>query len=216
MNLHAFLTLFYPIFLTSIAVGPVFITISNIAINYGIKNGLFAVIGVIFGNILYMFIGALTARQIINSLPQNIIQIVSLLASLFLLYIAINFFRKDVRKMKDNNIFDFNIKTIFKMFFITLSSPVVIAGYSITFLSVVNVVEKYFWSSIFGGVCAATIAYSLVAIAFGFIGLKINNFSEDKKYKILNILNKIAGTLLSGFATLLIFNFAKETIKRFI
>ena len=216
MNLHAFLTLFYPIFLTSVAVGPVFITISNIAINYGIKNGLFAVIGVVFGNILYMFIGALTARQIINSLPQNLIQIVSLLASLFLLYIAINFFRKDVRKMKDNNVFDFNIKTIFKMFFITLSSPVVIAGYSITFLSVVGVVEKYFWSSIFGGVFAAIIAYSLVAIVFGFISIKIHNFNENTKYKILSILNKIAVTLLSGFALLLIFNFIKETAKRFI
>ena len=35
--LAVFLALFYPIFLTSIAVGPVFITISSIGLTYGLK-----------------------------------------------------------------------------------------------------------------------------------------------------------------------------------
>ena len=83
-----FLALFYPIFLTSIAVGPVFITISSIGLTYGLKYSLFAVIGVVFGNCLYLILGALTANGIIQTIPPVVMSIVSFGATILLAKIA--------------------------------------------------------------------------------------------------------------------------------
>ena len=210
MNIFVFSTLFYAIFLTSIAVGPVFITISNISINYGTRNGLFAVIGVIIANILYMFVGALFAMKVINTLPDGLIQIVSFIASLFLLYIAFCFFKKEIKDNNNDNFFKIKFTTIIKMFFITLSSPVVIAGYSVTFLSVSDMVKDNFFSAFFGGVSASIVAYSSIAIVFGLLGKKISKMNFSTKNKILLILNKIAGSLLLTFAVILIFNFLRK------
>ena len=211
--LAVFLALFYPIFLTSIAVGPVFITISSIGLTYGLKYSLFAVIGVIFGNCLYLIIGALTANGIIQAIPPVVMSVVSFGATILLAKIAYGFFKKDVKKMKNNNMFDIGIKTIVKMFFITLSSPVVISGYVITFLTFANVLQKSFISGLFGGLCGAVLAYTLVALVSGIAGNKVKNLDEDKYFYVLSVLNKIAGTLLGGCAILLIVNGLKGLIK---
>ena len=216
MNFSVFWTLFYPIFLTSIAVGPVFITTANISITYGLKNGLFAVIGVAFGNILYMLIGALTAQSLIVAIPDKVMLFVSFLATLFLIYIAIGFWRKTITNIEKTKAVKPNLKTIIKMFTITLSSPVVIAGYSITFLTFAGAVRKSFLSAILGGIIAAIIAYSLIAIVFGLLGKKIKKLPKEKYLKLLVILNKTASVLLLGFASITLFNFFRTIFLIFV
>ena len=210
MNVYVFLALFYPIFLTSIAVGPVFITLANLSITYGLRHGLFAVIGVVFGNILYMIIGALTAREIINEVPKTLMLFISFMATIFLVYVAYGFWKKDISKIEVNKIEKRDIGTIIKMFCITLSSPVVIAGYSITFLTFAEKVRLSFISAFLGGVCGATIAYSLIALCFGFLGKKILSLGQNKYNYILSFLNKTAAVLLLCFALAVIVKFVKE------
>ena len=212
----AFFALFYAIFLTSIAVGPVFITISSIGLNYGLKNSLFAVIGVIVGNCVYLAIGALTAQQIIGTISPKIMMFVSFFASLFLAKIAYGFLKKDIAQMQVNNYFDKNSKTIFKMLLITLSSPVVISGYIITFLTFADKLKNSFSSGLIGGLLGSVIAYSLIAIGSGIVGEKIKKLDEKKYYLFLKLLNIIAGILLGGFAVILITNFAVNAFKIFL
>ena len=212
----AFFALFYAIFLTSIAVGPVFITISNIGLTYGLSNSLFAVIGVIFGNCLYLTVGALTAQQVIETISPNIMMVVSFFASLFLARVAYGFWNKDVKTWRTNNYFAKNYKTIFKMLLITLSSPVVISGYIITFLTFADKIRTSFFSALLGGLLGCTIAYLLVAIISGIVGDNMKKIDE-KKYKVfLNFLNRTAGILLGGFACILIANFGVNMWKMFL
>ena len=213
MSITSFWTIFYAIFLTSIAVGPVFITITNISITYGIKNGIFSVIGVAFGNILYMTIGALTAQQLISAIPDTAMMIISFVATLFLISMAIGFWKKDISKINNLQVFQPSIKTIIKMFIITLSSPVVITGYSITFLTFSNVVRQSFFSSLIGGISGAIVAYSLVAIVFGLLGGRIKKISKEKYLKFLIILNKIVAVLLLLFASFTLFNFVRTILR---
>ena len=212
MFCSTFLSLFYAIFLTSIAVGPVFITISSIGLTYGLKNSLFSVIGVIIGNCIYLSIGALISKQIITTIPEQAMLVISFFASLFLLYVAYSFFKKDVSKMQTQNFFKPSVKTIFKMFAITLSSPVVISGYVITFLTFANELKKSFFTGFIGGLLGAVIAYGLIAIVSGLIGNKIKHIDNTKYFTILNVLNKIAGILLGSFAIVLAINFIKTII----
>lgn len=212
MVFSTFFALFYAIFLTSIAVGPVFITISSIGLTYGLKNSLFSVIGVIIGNCLYLSLGALMAKQIIGAIPSPAMLIVSFCASLFLLYVAYGFLKKDVSKMQTQNFFQPSVKTIFKMFAITLSSPVVISGYVITFLTFANELKKSFFSGFIGGLLGAIIAYSIIAIISGLIGNKIKHIDNKTYFTTLNTLNRIAGILLGSFAVVLVFNFIKTII----
>ena len=162
---------------------------------------------------LYLILGALTANGIIQAIPPVVMSIVSFGATILLAKIAYGFFKKDVKKMKNNNMFDIGIKTIVKMFFITLSSPVVISGYVITFLTFANVLQKSFISGLLGGLCGAVLAYTLIAIVSGAVGNKVKNLDEDKYFYVLSVLNKIAGTLLGGCAILLIVNGLKGLIK---
>ena len=216
MNFNVFLTLFYPIFLTSIAVGPVFITLANISISYGIKASLFAVIGVSIGNIIYMIIGILTAQSLIVSIPSQVMLVVSFLATCLLIKIAIGFWKKDISNITTQQDFAPSVKTIIKMCIITLSSPVVIAGYSITFLTFASSVKQSLFSSLLGGVCAAILAYTLIAVVFGAIGNNIKKLGDKTYFKLLKILNKTAGMLLCGFASLTIKNFVKEILNIFV
>ena len=212
----AFFALFYAIFLTSIAVGPVFITISSIGLSYGLRNSLFAVIGVIFGNCVYLAVGALTAQQVIGVISPKIMMIVSFFASLFLARVAYGFWKKDIENLQTNNYFSKNYKTIFKMLLITLSSPVVISGYIITFLTFADKIKTSFLSALLGGLLGCTIAYSLVALVSGIVGDNVKKIDE-KKYKLfLKFLNRTAGILLGGFACILIANFAVNMLKIFL
>lgn len=207
--LSVFFALFYSIFLTSIAVGPVFITISSIGLTHGLKYSLFAVIGVIFGNCLYLILGALTANQIIQNISPLVMSVISLCASVLLARIAYGFIRKDIKNIQGEKMFGISLKTIVKMFFITLSSPVVISGYVITFLTFSNILKKSFISGLFGGLCGAILAYSIVAIVSGVVGNRVKRLDKDKYFCVLLVLNKVAGILLGGFSVFLIINCIK-------
>ena len=210
--LSVFLTLFYPVFLTSIAVGPIFITIANTSMTMGLKNGLFSVIGVIFGNIVYMTIGILTAQQVMQAIPETIMLFVSFFATLFLVYIAIGLWKKNLSNIEETQTFKPNIKQVIKMFTITLSSPVAITGYVITFLTFADAVRKSFVFSFLGGMCASTLAYSSIAIAFGLLGKKFKKMKKDKYAKFLQTLNRVASVLLLSFASITLFKFVKTII----
>ena len=181
----------------------------------GLKSGLFSVIGVIIGNITYMTIGVLTAQQIISAIPDTIMLFVSFFATLFLIYIAISFWRRDLSKIENDKSFKPSAKLIVKMFAITLSSPIAITGYVITFLTFASVVKQSLLFSWLGGVCAAVIAYTIVALFFGFLGGKFKKMKKEKYVKYLTILNRSSSILLIGFASITLFKFAKTMITMF-
>ena len=102
------------------------------------------------------------------------------------------------------------------MLLITLSSPVVISGYIVTFLTFAGKLKNSFSSGLIGGLLGSVIAYSLIAIVSGFVGEKIKKLDEKKYYLFLKLLNTIAGILLGGFAVVLIANFAINAFKIFL
>ena len=216
MDLSAFFTIFVAIFLSSIAVGPIFITISSIGLTYGLKNSAFSVIGVILGVAFYLVLGALITKQIVSMIPDNILLVISFFASIFIAYIAYGFWTKDINKMQTQNFFKPGIKTIFKMLVISLSSPVALSGYIITFLTFGEKFKYHFVSSFVGGLFGSIVAYMSVAIVSGMIGNCIKKIDEKKYLKVLKILNKVAGFLLGFFASVLIINFFKTIIFMFI
>jgi hypothetical protein len=138
---------------------------------------------------------------------------ISFFATLFLIYVAYGFWKKDISKMSTKEIQKQNFGTIIKMFCITLSSPVVIAGYSITFLTFADKVRLSFVSALLGGVCGATIAYTMIAVFFGLLGKKILALGPKKYKVILSTLNKIAAVLLFVFAAVIVVNFVREIAK---
>ncbi len=182
----------------------------------GLKNGMFSVIGVIIGNIAYMTIGVLTAQQIISAIPDNVMLSISFFATLFLIYIAISFWRRDLSQIEEDRSFKPSVKLILKMFTITLSSPIAITGYVITFLTFANVVKQSLLFSWLGGVCAAIIAYTMVAFCFGFLGKKFKKMKKDRYVKYLTILNRSSAVLLLGFASITLFKFVKTIITMFV
>jgi threonine/homoserine/homoserine lactone efflux protein len=216
VDIFAFWCLFYSIFLSSVAVGPVFITLANISINYGIKSGLFALIGVSIGNIFYMILGSLTAQKIIVSIPDRVMLFVSFGATILLIYVAVSIWRKKIDTSVQGNIEKPSVKTILKMLIITLSSPVVITGYSITFLTFASYVKRSFMSSLIGGICGALIAYFLVVVFFSFLGERIKKLKAGTYLKVLTVLNRSSSFLLIMFATIMAYKFFKTIILMFL
>ena len=214
--LSVFLTIFYPIFLTSIAVGPVFITIANISIISGVKNGLFSVIGVIIGNITYTTIGVLTAQQVISAIPDKVMLFVSFFATLFLIYIAVGFWRRDLSNIDDDKLFKPSLQLVLKMFTVTLSSPLAIAGYVTTFLTFANVVKQSLLFSWLGAVSATLVVYPAIALFFGFLGGKFKKMKKEASIRYFTILNRSSSVLLAGFASITLFKFVKTIIIMFV
>lgn len=205
MHLSTFFQTFYLCFVVLITVGPVFITTANIALTRGYLAGLCAILGCILGDAIFITLGALCAKAVIEIIPHTITMCLSLFAGCFLLYIAYNFWKSDVSKIKAKKINKHSIFLILKMLYLTLSSPLSIIGYSAIFSSIIDSQDSIL-SVIIGGICASIFTHNLIVGFFAFIGKKINT-------KMLEFLNKISAGLISFFAIIMIFGFFKELIK---
>lgn len=205
INFSVFWQTFYLCFLVLISVGPVFLTTANIAMTRGYKAGLFCILGCIFADFIFITLGVFCAKAVISALPKVLIMLLSLCAACYLLYIAFNFWKSDVSKLKSEKINKTGFSLSVKMACLTLSSPLSIAGYGAIFSSIIGSSEHTF-SSLFGGYFAAIFTHILIMVSFATIGKKLN-------VKVLSILNKLSAILISGFAFLLIANFIKELIK---
>jgi len=208
MNLSVFFQTFYLCFLVLISVGPVFITTANLSMTKGYKAGLFCIAGCILGDSIFITLGALCANAVVSAIPQFVLNILSLVAASFLLYIAYGFWKTDISKVRNIKINSkSNISLSIKMLFLTLSSPLSIIGYSLIFSQVIDSSNSTA-SAICGGICAAFCTHNLIVIAFSTLGKKINN-------KIMSILNRISAILISFFACALMFNLIKTLIKTY-
>lgn len=199
-----FIKTFWMVFLVVSSVGPAFITTANLSMTYGYKKGFIGILGCWTIDILYVSIGALALKAVANIVSKDIMTMMSLFASFFLIYIAYGFWKTDISKIKTQKINKTNFALSFKMFCLTLSSPLSIIGYGAIFSSIVDVSNSIV-SAILGGCCAACFTHSLIVVSFATIGKKINT-------KILSILNKASAILISGFALLLVFNFVKTLV----
>lgn len=197
MDIAVFIQIFIPVVLLMLSVGPVFITIANISMLHGYRQGFFVAIATFLGNVVYITIGALAANEFISMIPKPIMMFLPIIGACFLLNLAHSFWKKDISKIKDINVNKFNMAILVKMFCLTLSSPVAIIGYGVIFTSIATNIHSSLLSALLGGYCGAITGKILIITFFGTLGKK---FSK----RILNIINKVSAGLLCFYATLLI------------
>lgn len=203
-DFSSFIHIFYLVFLVVIAVGPGFITIANISMNYGYKKGMVAVLGGFTVDCFFITIGALAVKTILSFLPKQSLTYFSIVASLFLLYLAYGFWKTDEKKIKSSKVSKNYLSIYLKILSLGLSSPIAIIGYSAIFSTMSNG-NDFLLSKLLGGYLASIIGHSLVVLLFGSIGKKI-------KVSVLVYINKISAILLTFFSFTLIFNFIKSFI----
>ena len=206
MDFVVFSKLFVPVLVLMLSVGPVFITIANISMIYGYKKGFFVSIATLLGNLIYITIGALTAKGLITLVPKTLAIVLPLIGALFLINLAYNFWNKDLSKIKEIHIKKFDFALLLKMFCLILSSPVAIVGYSVIFTSVATDIDHALLSALLGGYCGAITDKIILVSFFATLGKKCSN-------KLLTIINKFSSLLLFIYAILLILKVATEIIN---
>ena len=206
MILSIFLQTFYLVFLVLMSVGPGFLTIANIAMTRGYKTSACAVCGCIIGDCIYITIGAFCAKEIVNAIPEFVSLVLSIVAVLFLLYLAYKFWKTDVTKLKTKQLDTKNgLSLALLLFLLKLSSPICIIGYSIIFTNVVKDATSII-PAVLGGCTATFVANAIMVTVFGTIGQKINT-------KILSYINKFSSLFIGGFATILAVKIIATLIK---
>ena len=206
MDFFVFWKIFVPVLLIILSFGPVFITMANISIVYGYKKGFLVAIATLLGNMVYITIGAIMAKEFLAIIPKSVIMIFPLIGACFLFNLSYSFWKKDISKINGVKIDKNFIVFLLKMFLLTLSSPVAIVGYSIVFSTIADSIQTSLCSALIGGYCGAIVGKCIVILGFGTLGKKINK-------KILSILNKVSSGLLFFYGLLLISKFIKDLIK---
>ena len=206
MDIAVFIQIFIPVVLLMLSVGPVFITIANISMLHGYRQGFFVAIATFLGNVVYITIGALAANEFISMIPKPIMMFLPIIGACFLLNLAHSFWKKDISKIKDINVNKFDMAILVKMFCLTLSSPVAIIGYGVIFTSIATNIHSSLLSALLGGYCGAIAGKILIITFFGTLGKKISK-------QILNIINKVSACLLCCYALLLTGKVIKEFIS---
>ena len=205
MDLVVFSQIFVPVLLLMLSVGPVFITIANVSMLHGHRQGFFVAIATFLGNVVYITIGALAAKEFVSMIPRPVMIFLPLVGAGFLLNLAHGFWKKDISKVKDINIKRFDLAILIKMFLLTLSSPVAIVGYGVIFTSIATNIQSSLASALLGGYCGAITGKVLIITFFGTLGKK---FSK----KALKIINRISACLLCFYAAMLIIKVIKDLI----
>lgn len=205
MDLVVFSQIFVPVLLLMLSVGPVFITIANVSMLHGYRQGFFVAIATFLGNVVYITIGALAAKEFVSMIPRPVMIFLPLVGAGFLLNLAHGFWKKDISKVKDINIKRFDLAILIKMFCLTLSSPVAIVGYGVIFTSIATNIQSSLASALLGGYCGAITGKVLIITFFGTLGKK---FSK----KVLKIINRISACLLCFYAAMLIIKVIKDLI----
>ena len=205
MNFSIFYQIFIPVVLLMLSVGPVFITIANISMLHGYKQGFFVAISTFLDNVVYITIGAIAAKEFISIIPKSVMIVLPLIGAGFLMNLAYGFWKKDISKVKNIDIKRFDFAILVKMFCLTLSSPVAIVGYGVIFTSIATNIQSSLLSALLGGYCGAITGKILIIMFFGTLGKKFNK-------KILNIINKLSACLLCFYALILISKVVKDLI----
>ena len=71
MNFAIFTQIFIPVIILMLSAGPVFITIANISMLHGYKQGFFVAMATFLGNAIYITLGAVVAKEIISIIPNE-------------------------------------------------------------------------------------------------------------------------------------------------
>lgn len=192
-----------------IAIGPVFVFILNIAIQYGMLNGLFAVLGVTLVDYLYIILAIFGVGKFLEI--QKVKQIFSIISSIVLIIFGIYLLKKGISFGNSDQLTI--IKTslwgsFMSTFILTLSSPLTIL----------------FWTSIFTN---RVIKYSLdknELVLFGlsaglatfvFLGISVSIFSFLNLMVpliVFQVLNIFVGVLLIGFGLVRIIKDFKKAV----
>jgi len=192
-----------------IAIGPVFVFILNISFQFGILNGLFAVLGVTVVDYLYIILAIFGVGKFLEI--KKVKQIFSIISSIVLIIFGIYLFKKGILFYNNDQITIIRTSlwgSFMSTFILTLSSPLTIL----------------FWTSIFTN---KAIEYSLnknELVFFGlsaglatlvFLGCSVSIFSlfnlmvPKIAFQILNI---FVGLLLIGFGVLRILKDFKKSV----
>lgn len=207
MNFDCFIHAFYYVFLILIAVGPGFLTIANIVMTKGYKTGFCAICGCLFGDCVYITLGAFCANKIVSLIPDKMLFVLNILAVIILLFLAYKFISLDIKSLKSKTFEKKNgISLALMLFMLKITSPISIAGYGIIFTQLIGVNDVLgALSAICGGVLASFVVNILMVLVFGTLGKKIN-------IKVLFYINKICAIFIFIIAIKLIIYLIKSFI----
>ena len=192
-----------------IAIGPVFVFILNISLQYGILNGLFAVLGVTVVDYLYIVLAIFGVGKFLEI--KKVKKIFSIISSIVLIIFGIYLFKKGILFHSNDQLTIIRTSlwgSFMSTFILTLSSPLTIL----------------FWTSIFTN---KAIEYSLdknELVFFGlsaglatlvFLGCSVSIFSLFNLMIptiVFQILNIFVGSLLIGFGIIRIMKDFKKSV----
>jgi len=191
-----------------LAIGPVFIFILNLSLQYGLKTGLFAVLGVILVDYLFILLAIFGVGKLLEI--EKISKVFSIISSIVLIIFGMILLYKGAKYNFNEQIETDNIsyfQSFGSTFILTISSPLTIL----------------FWTSIF---TSKSIEYSLSKkelIFFGlsagfatvvFLGTAVFIFSFLNTLVpiiLIKVLNLIVGLILVGFGVIRIIKDFKKS-----
>ncbi len=119
-----------------LAIGPVFIFILNLSLQYGIKNGLFAVLGVTVVDYLYIILAIFGVGSILER--KKIKDIFSTFSSIVLIFFGLLLLKKGINLISLEKVEIIQISLLYSFastFILTISSPLTIIFWTSIFTS---------------------------------------------------------------------------------
>ena len=173
----------------------------------GYKTGFCAICGCLFGDCVYITLGAFCANKIVSLIPDKMLFVLNILAVIILLFLAYKFISLDIKSLKSKTFEKKNgISLALMLFMLKITSPISIAGYGIIFTQLIGVNDVLgALSAICGGVLASFVVNILMVLVFGTLGKKIN-------IKVLFYINKICAIFIFIIAIKLIIYLIKSFI----
>ncbi len=196
MSLSILLQSFIATFTILFAIGPICMTVINTTILHGFGVGIFAGLGVVCGDLVYIIVASLTMYALETVLQSNIVVVVGICGALFLYYLAYKFWHYKPAS-RGKRVHSDRWKSFLALFSITLTGPTTIISYSAVFSSFLGNANFDALSAIIGGFMGTFLFYLMVVSVVSIIRKKIN----EKK---IIILNKTATIIITIMATLLI------------
>jgi len=187
---------FIAIFTILFAIGSICMTVINTTILHGVGVGIFAGLGAVCADTVYIVLASLIMYALKTILQSNTVIVVGICGGLFLYYLAYKFwYFKPASRGK--RVHSDRLKSFVALFSLTLTGPTTIISYSVVFLSFLGNESFDALSAIIGGFMGTFLFYLMVVSVVSIIRKKIN----EKK---IIILNKTATIIIATMATLLI------------
>ena len=196
---------FYQVFILTftmlMAIGPICLTVINIALKKGLLCVLYAGFGVSTADTLYILFATFLLDKILIYLQNNIlIYIFGSLSGLFLISLSIQFWKHEIKNLNANKLNDnrkSKLKIFLHLFTITLTGPTTIITYAAIFS---NFVEQNFSqiSIISGAICATFSFYILLVLILIIIRKKMT-------IKFINIINKFSSIIILTYGIIILY-----------